>query len=124
MSIASDSEELFEDLGYEPDEDERPGPLVSEIVRKVGQMADLDELERYDSKFDRFRDIIKSFITEHPSEKAFVDAWDGMLSIGAISLSSDRRGALSSMAHVIDGVVGGTRFESCVSMTPSLAERW
>ena len=77
-----------------------------------------------DDAFRRTVTYARDSLAEHPSEKAFIDAWDGMLSIGAVSLNSERRGALSTMAHLIDGVVSGTRFESCVSMTPSLAERW
>jgi SNF2 family DNA or RNA helicase len=68
----ADEEELYEDIGYETDEEERPGPLVSEIVREVSKLADLAELERDDSKFNRFQDILQDFLNEHPQEKVVV----------------------------------------------------
>lgn len=72
MSDEGDDEEVFEDLGYELDDDDRPGPLVSEIIRKVGRIADLAELERNDSKYARFEKIVKDFIASYPGEKLVV----------------------------------------------------
>src|SRR5947207_771631 len=57
-----DEDELFEDIGYETEDETRPGPLVSEIVRRVGRIADLDELERNDSKFEKFSGIVRRFL--------------------------------------------------------------
>lgn len=97
-----DDEELFEDLGYEPEEDERPGPLVSEIVRRVGRIADLDELEQNDSKFARFSSIIKRFLTEHESEKMVVFSYFR----ATLDYLAERLTALGVDAIVLSGSVG------------------
>jgi len=72
LSPEVDAEELFEDFGYEADDDARPGPLVAEIVRRVGRLANLEELERNDSKYTRFEAIVRRFLAEYPAEKIVV----------------------------------------------------
>ncbi len=67
-----DSEAMYEDLGVELDEDERPGPLVSEIVARVARIADLAELEKNDSKYARFEKIVREFLASYPGEKMVV----------------------------------------------------
>jgi superfamily II DNA or RNA helicase len=66
------AEDLYEDLGYETEENVRPGPLVAEIIERVGRLADLEELERNDSKYARFEAIVRRFLAEHPNEKLVV----------------------------------------------------
>lgn len=70
--VVSDDDELYEDLGVVPDEDRRPGPLVSEIVRRVRDVANLEELERNDSKYARFEHIVRTFLADHANEKIVV----------------------------------------------------
>jgi len=70
--VQNADDELFEDLGIEPDEDNRPGPLVSEIVRRVGRIANLEELTRNDSKFARFEEIVRQYLTSYAGEKMVV----------------------------------------------------
>jgi NAD(P)H-dependent FMN reductase len=67
-----DDEELYEDVGYESEDELRPGPLVSEIVRRVGRIADLVDLERNDSKFTKFSEIVRGFLADYGSEKLVV----------------------------------------------------
>ena len=99
---------------------EMVGPLLFRACADPKQL-----LFGVDSAYRRTLAYARDSLAEFPSEKVFVDAWDGMLTVGAVPASDqDQRGLLSMLAHLIDGVVGGTRFESCVSMTPSLAERW
>ncbi|MBY0438802.1 MAG: DEAD/DEAH box helicase [Burkholderiales bacterium] len=71
-SMEANTDELYEDLGYQSDEDDRPGPLVGEIVRRVARLADLDELERNDSKYARFETIVRQFLATYPGEKLVV----------------------------------------------------
>jgi len=68
----NDDDELFEDIGYLPDEEEKPGPLSSEIARRIGRITNLEELERNDSKFKRFSEILLGFFSDHPNEKVVV----------------------------------------------------
>lgn len=95
-------EELYEDIGYEPDEDERPGPLVSEIVRQVSRLADLAELERDDSKFNRFQEILGQFLRKHPQEKVVVFSYFR----ATLSYLAERLGPLGIRAVVLSGAVG------------------
>lgn len=97
-----DDEELFEDIGYEPEEDDRPGPLVSEIVRRVGRIADLAELERNDSKFERFSSIVKRFLTEHPSDKVVVFSYFR----ATLDYLAERLAGLGIDAIVLSGSAG------------------
>jgi len=71
-ALGADAEELFEDLGYEADEEAASGPLVAEIVRRVAATADLEELERNDSKYARFETIVRDFLAKYPVEKIVV----------------------------------------------------
>jgi superfamily II DNA or RNA helicase len=83
MSREGVGDELFEDFGYAPDNDDRPGPLVSKnddspgplvskIVSCVAGIVDLTELERHDSKYARFEKIVKGFLAEYPGQKLVV----------------------------------------------------
>jgi len=65
----NDREQLFDDLGYDPEESDRPGPLVQEIITKVARLADLAALENNDSKFQRLITILKNYFSDHPDEK-------------------------------------------------------
>jgi len=71
-SAASDAEELYEDMGVLVDEDDRPGPLVTEIVNRVAKLANLAELEANDSKYARFEAIVRGFSRQYPTEKLVV----------------------------------------------------
>ena len=102
MATANDSEELFEDFGYEPEEEEHPGPLVGEIVRRIGQMADLAELEQHDSKFERFRAVLKGFFAEHPKEKVVVFSYFR----ATLSYLAERLKVLGMDATILSGSTG------------------
>jgi len=95
-------EELYEDLGYESEEETRPGPLVSEIVRRVGRIADLAELERNDSKFAKFGEIVQSFLANHKSEKLVVFSYFR----ATLDYLAERLAALGVDAIVLSGSVG------------------
>lgn len=101
MSREGEGEELFEDLGYLPDEDERPGPLVSEIVKRVGRIADLAELERNDSKYARFEEIVRGFLAEHPDQKLVVFSYFR----ATLSYLAERLGAAGISVVVLSGSV-------------------
>jgi len=101
-AATGEKDELYEDLGYEGEEDERPGPLVSEIVRQVSGLADLSELERDDSKFNRFQAIIQKFLREHPQEKVVVFSYFR----ATLSYLAERLGTLGIRAAVLSGDVG------------------
>lgn len=95
-------EELYEDLGLDREDDERPGPLVSEIVRRVGRLADLSELERNDSKFKKFSEIVKSFLAQHPAEKLVVFSYFR----ATLDYLAERLAKLGVEAIVLSGYVG------------------
>jgi superfamily II DNA or RNA helicase len=102
MSREADREELFEDFGYEPDEDDRPGPLVSEIVSRVGRIADLRELERNDSKYARFESIVREFIAHYPGEKLVVFSYFR----ATLEYLSERLSEIGVETVVLSGYVG------------------
>ncbi len=54
-------------------------------------------------------------LARYPSERAYVDALDGMLSRG-VTPEEESSGVLPLLARSIDWVVGGSRFESCASL--------
>lgn len=97
-----DDEELYEDLGYEPEDDNRPGPLVSEIVRRVGRVADLAELERNDSKFAAFGGIVKNFLGKHKGEKLVVFSYFR----ATLEYLAERLEAMGVDAIVLSGSAG------------------
>lgn len=65
------SEGLYEDLGIDLPEAETAslGPLVSEIRAKVGDLANLSDLTRVDTKYNTLRTHLTAFLRERPQEK-------------------------------------------------------
>lgn len=97
-----DESELYEDIGYESDNEARPGPLVSEIVRRVGRIADLADLERNDSKFAKFSSIVHDFLAAHRSEKLVVFSYFR----ATLDYLAERLSTLGIEAIVLSGSVG------------------
>lgn len=64
------AEEIYDDFGIEYDQP--IGPLVSEIISKVVGLAKSLELERNDSKFRRFEQLVRKFLSDFPGEKVVV----------------------------------------------------
>lgn len=54
---------FYEDVGYvREDPDEKPGPVVSEIIKQAFELADLSELTKNDSKYERLQYILKNHL--------------------------------------------------------------
>ena len=56
--------------GRDPDEDERP--VRAELTARAGELGDLRELRRNDSKYKRFRMILQSLLDEDRGKKVVV----------------------------------------------------
>jgi hypothetical protein len=92
-------------------------PLVLRVCADPKQLLfGVDDDYRRDVSFAR--DSLARF----PSERAWVDALDSMLTMGAVPIGGvNPSSPMVFMAHVIDGVVGGKRFESCAGLTTQLS---
>jgi hypothetical protein len=92
-------------------------PLVLRVCADPKQLLfGVDEDYRRDVGYAR--DSLARF----PSERAWVDALDSMLTMGAVPIGGvSPSSPLVFMASVVDGVVGGRRFESCTGLTTQLA---
>ncbi len=64
--------QLFEDIGEENNEQDSPGPIVHELLQESLKLGDLNALLTHDSKYNRFRTIIKKYLGDHPDEKIIV----------------------------------------------------
>jgi superfamily II DNA or RNA helicase len=65
---AADDEMMWEDLGQDQDSD-ADRPLLSEIMRRAGELANLDELWNNDSKYKRLEQQLRALFEKDPSEK-------------------------------------------------------
>ena len=92
-------------------------PLVLRVCADPKQLLfGVDEDYRHDVGFAR--DSLARF----PSERAWVDALDSMLTMGAVPIRGvNPSSPLVFLARMIDGVVGGRRFESCAGLTTQLS---
>jgi SNF2 family DNA or RNA helicase len=63
---------LSADEDYDPEKDIAFGPLVLEIISKVGKLGCVDELEAHDSKLARLREVLTKILDENPDEKIIV----------------------------------------------------
>ena len=92
-------------------------PLVLRVCADPREMLfGVDEEYRRDVRYAR------ESLARYPSERAWVDAVDAMLTQGAVPIGgASPPGPLVLMASVIDGVVGGRRFESCAGLTTQLS---
>ncbi|MEO8335280.1 MAG: serine/threonine-protein kinase [bacterium] len=92
-------------------------PLVLRVCADPKQLLfGVDDDYRRDVRFAR--DSLARFA----SERTWFDALDSMLTLGAVPIGGvDASGPLVFMASVIDGVVGGRRFESCAGLTTQLS---
>ena len=77
-----------------------------------------------DDTYRRTVAYARDSLARFESEKVYVDALDSVLSVEAVPSTQQSRGnPAASMARLIDGVVGGTRFEGCVNMPLSFEAR-
>ncbi len=92
-------------------------PLVMRVCADPRELLfGVDDDYRRDVKFAR------DSLARYPSERAWVDAMDSMLTLGAVPIGGvEPSSPLVFMASVIDAVVGGRRFESCAGLTTQLS---
>ena len=62
------SEQVYEDFG-EHMGDEEIGPLTYELVNAATEMGDYEELRANDSKYDRLRRMLTTYLNRHPNDK-------------------------------------------------------
>lgn len=62
---------LYEDFGYEPDE-ESQSPLIEALIRQVLPTVDLRVLEQCDSKYAILREVLTEYFRDDPQEKIVV----------------------------------------------------
>jgi len=95
---------LYEDQGYEGDEDE-VGSLVQYIAARVLPHVDVTKLYRQDSKYERLREVLVEFLRERPDEKVMLFSYfRGTLTYLERRLKSD-----GIRARVLLGGFGGDR---------------
>ncbi|MDB4890903.1 MAG: serine/threonine protein kinase [Gemmatimonadetes bacterium] len=92
-------------------------PLVMRVCADPKELLfGVDEDYRRDVRYAR------DSLARYPSERAWVDAVDSMLTLGAVPIGgSSPPSPLVLVASVIDAVVGGKRFESCAGLTTQLS---
>ena len=62
---------IWEDLGQDQ-EAEEDRPLLSEIMRRAGELANLDELWSHDSKYQRLHQRLEEVFSKDPNEKVIL----------------------------------------------------
>jgi superfamily II DNA or RNA helicase len=63
-------EQLYEDFGpQEEQNDTKHGPVVTEIMRQAYALADLQDLIKNDSKYNRLLSILSDHLKKYPDEK-------------------------------------------------------
>ena len=64
-------DQLYEDLGVDAADvdNEDIGPLTKTLLRQAHELGDLETLWQEDSKYHRLRDVLRTYIGEHPEEK-------------------------------------------------------
>ena len=70
-----DPDILAEDLGDDVERSERPGPLVSELIRRVRELGDPGELRQADTKYSRLLEMLADYFRRHPGEKIVLFAF-------------------------------------------------
>lgn len=63
---------MYEDLGAIDMPEGDVGPLIEHIAAEVLPGLDIESLRQHDSKFEKFRRVVKSFVDQHPDEKLIV----------------------------------------------------
>ncbi|MCY4093967.1 MAG: SNF2-related protein [Gammaproteobacteria bacterium] len=64
---------LYEDLGADDYLDQsKAGPLIEFIAESALPGLDIEALREHDTKFDRFRQIVESYLDSYPDEKIIV----------------------------------------------------
>ena len=72
-SLWDAASQVYEDQGgIESPRQKDVRPLIRHIAREVLPGFDIESLKRHDSKFERFREVVTRYLTEHPSEKIIV----------------------------------------------------
>jgi superfamily II DNA or RNA helicase len=72
---APSEEEVFEDSGAAEIELAEPGPLIQELIDRTRGLADYEQLRRHDSKYQRFRELVVTYLREHAREKIVLFAY-------------------------------------------------
>ncbi|MEO5815573.1 MAG: serine/threonine-protein kinase [Gemmatimonadaceae bacterium] len=92
-------------------------PLVLRVCADPKQLLfGVDDDYRRDVSFAR------DSLARYPSERVWVNALDSMLTMGAVPIGGvNPSSPMVFMAQVIDGVVGGKRFQSCAGLTTQLS---
>ncbi len=69
-------DQLYEDIGLDENEiDQELGPLTSELVSQAYEMGDFEELRENDSKYNRLRKMLTTYLNKYPNEKILLFAY-------------------------------------------------
>ena len=68
------AEQMYEDLGVD-DIDTELGPLTQELVDQAFEMGGYEELKENDSKYNRLREIVTTYLNQHPKDKIVLFAY-------------------------------------------------
>ena len=96
------SELVYEDLGVETENSKEFAPLIKHLSRHVLPEVDLASLREHDSKYERFRSVVKDYLTENVAEKIVVFSFFR----GTLAYLADRLAEDGIKAQVL---VGGIR---------------
>ena len=66
------AEQIYEDFGYESSGDVEISPLIDHLKKAVLPHIDLMALREKDSKYEKFRDVVREYLTNNPGEKLIV----------------------------------------------------
>jgi superfamily II DNA or RNA helicase len=66
------AESIYEDVGVDSSDVEKPGPLLTAIFREVEALGNWEELRDHDSKFDRLQSELKKLFLGDRKEKVIV----------------------------------------------------
>ena len=110
----TDVQSSHEDLGLEEfTGDTEIGPIIAELVRRVPQLADYNELKVCDSKYARLRTMLRQHLADYPKEKIVLFAYfrptlgylherlseDGVNSITLTGGTSDKHSIIARFAQ-------------------------
>lgn len=110
----TDVQSSHEDLGLEEiASDAEPGPIITELTRRIPDVADYDELKVCDSKYVRLRAMLRRHLAEFPREKIVLFAYfrptlsylherlteDGLTSVTLTGGTSDKHAIIARFAQ-------------------------
>lgn len=58
-----------EDIGTDEDERGKPGPVVEQIISRINELGDLEELWKNDTKYNRLVKVLREYLRQSPDEK-------------------------------------------------------